>query len=338
MSNWQFVTGATGLLGSHLAEQLVLAGERVRALVRPNSDTTYLKSIGVECLQGDIADPVILKTGLKDVDTVYHAAAKVGDWGKKEEFQQYTVQGTRNIADACLATGVRRLLHISSTSAYGHPPPTALAIDETWPLGDKFWVWDYYTKAKVDAERLLWEMYETKKLPLTIVRPSWLYGPRDRLSIRRTYESLKKKIVRIIGDGSNRMNTIYAGSVATCCMLAAKSDIALGQAYNATYDGKITQREWFDLWAETFELPKPTVFVAYKVAFNFGLIMESLYRLSGAKKPPYVTRYAAWLLGRPTFYVTGKAERDLGWKPLVTYPEGIRRAVEWYRSVNGITA
>lgn len=334
MSNCQFVTGGTGLLGSHLAEQLVLAGERVRALVRPNSDTTYLKSIGVECVVGDISDLASLKSGLQGVDTVYHSAAKVGDWGRQEEFEQYTVQGTRNIAEACMATGVRRLLHVSSTSAYGHPPPTALAVDETWPLGDKFWVWDYYTKAKVDAERLLWDMYEKQKLPLTIVRPSWLYGPRDRLSIRRTYESLKKKIVRIIGDGTNRMNTIYAGSVATCCMLAAKSDIALGQAYNATYDGKITQREWFDLWAETFELPKPTVYVAYPVAFNFGLVMESIYRITGAKKPPYVTRYAAWLLGRPTFYVTGKAERDLGWKPLVTYAEGVRRAVEWYRSVN----
>lgn len=334
MSTCQLVTGATGLLGSHLAEQLVLAGQRVRALVRPESDTAYLKSIGVECVSGDIADFASIQAALKGVETVYHAAAKVGDWGHKSEFVRYTIQGTRNIAEGCLAAGVRRLLHISSTSAYGHPPPSALAIDETWPLGDKFWVWDYYTKSKVEAERLLWGMYAEKKLPLTIVRPSWLYGPRDRLSIRRMYQSLLQKKVRIIGDGSNRMNTIYAGSVAQCCMLAAQSDIALGQAYNATYDDNITQRQWFDLWAETFELPKPKVYVSYKIAFNFGLIMESIYRTAKAKKPPYVTRYAAWLLGRPTFYITGKAERDLGWKPMVSYPEGVRRAVEWYRQVN----
>ncbi len=334
MSNWQFVTGATGLLGSHLAEQLVLAGQKVRALVRPQSDTTYLKSIGVECVVGDISDPEAIKKALNGVDTVYHAAAKVGDWGHKSEFQRYTIEGTRNIAEACLSAGVRRFLHISSTSAYGHPPPSALAIDETWPLGDKFWVWDYYTKSKVEAERLLWDMHREKKLPLTIVRPSWLYGPRDRLSIRRMYQSLFAKKVRVIGDGSNRMNTIYAGSVAQCCILAAEKDIALGQAYNATYDGDITQRQWFDLWADTFQLPRPTVYVSYKVAFNFGLIMESIYRTVKAKKPPYVTRYAAWLLGRPTFYITGKAERDLGWKPMVTYEEGVRKAVEWYRSVN----
>lgn len=336
MSNWQFVTGATGLLGSHLAEQLVQAGQRVRALVRPQSDTAYLKSIGVDCIVGDIADPASLTPAMQGVDTVFHAAAKVGDWGRKSEFDQYTIQGTRNVAEACLAAGVRRLLHVSSTSAYGHPPPLAQAIDESWPLGEKFWVWDYYTRSKVEAERLLWNMYQEKKLPLTIVRPSWLYGPRDRLTISRMYHSLLHKKVRIIGDGNNRMNTIYAGSVAQCCLLAARNQAALGEAYNATNDGAITQREWFDLWADTFKLPRPTVYVAYKIAFNAGLVMEALYRMVKARKPPLVTRYAAWLLGRPTFYVTGKAERDLGWKPMVTYEEGVRRTVEWYRSIGGI--
>ncbi|MFO0812803.1 MAG: NAD-dependent epimerase/dehydratase family protein [Gemmatales bacterium] len=335
MSLCQVVTGATGLLGSHLAEQLTLAGHRVRALVRPTSDTEYLQSIGVECLAGDLGDAASLRQAMNGADTVYHSAAKVGDWGRPSEFQRDTVEGTRNVAEACLAAGVRRLVHVSSTSAYGHPSDSVETVDETHPLGERFWIWDYYTRAKVEAERLLWAMYEKQKLPLTVVRPSWLYGPRDRLSIHRMHGILSQKKVRIIGPGTNRMNTIYAGSVARCCLLAAASEKALGQAYNATNDGIITQQGWFDLWAEEFGLPKPTVHVPYKLAFHAGLVMEACYRAVGAKKPPLITRYAAWLLGRPTYYVTGKAERELGWSPMVRYPEGVRLAVEWYRGQQG---
>lgn len=334
MSTWQLVTGATGLLGSHLAEQLIQGGHKVRALVRPNSQTAFLEQLGVECVTGDISDKGSLKQAFQDVDCVYHSAAKVGDWGPQADFERYTIEGTRHVAQASLAAGVRRLVHVSSTSAYGHPPDTAEAVDESWPLGNKFWIWDYYTRAKIAAERLLWEMHETKQLPLTIVRPSWLYGPRDRLSVQRMHQILSQKKVRIIGDGTNRMNTIYAGSVASCCILAAQHEKALGQAYNATYDEAITQRQWFDLWAENFQLPKPTARVPYKVAFAAGLVMEALYRATRSSKPPVITRYAAWLLGRPTFYITGKAERDLGWKPMVTYAEGVKRTVDWFRSVN----
>lgn len=324
------VTGATGLLGSHLAEQLTLAGHRVRALVRPGSNTDFLRSMDVECVTGDITDPASLMRACQSVDTVYHSAAKVGDWGTQAEFETYTIQGTRHVAEAVQATGARRLVHVSSTSAYGHPPSSALTIDESWPLGINFWIWDHYTRAKVEAERLIWKLYETEKLPVTIVRPSWLYGPRDRLTIQRMHNTLSQRKVRIIGSGNNRMNTIYAGSVAHCCILASQSEAALGQAYNATYDGAITQQEWFNLWADAFALPRPTRHVPYGLAFQAGLVLEACYRAIGAKKPPLITRYSAWLLGRPTFYLSTKAERDLGWKPIVSYPEGVKKTVEWY--------
>lgn len=334
MKSCQFVTGATGLLGSHLVEQLILAGYPVRALVRGSSDTRFLRSLGVECIVGNLIDSSSFQAALAGVENIFHAAAKVGDWGTRTEFQRDTIAGTRVIAQAALRAGVNRLVHISSTSAYGHPEPTEKPIDETWPRGEKFWLWDDYTRAKVAAEGILWEMHQQDRLPMTIIRPSWLYGPRDRLTMRRIQDSLIKKRVRIIGPGTNRMNTVYAGSVAHCCLLAAQNPQARGQAYNVTNDGSITQKEWFDLWAEMFELPKPTKHVSYGWAFGGGLVLESMYRLAGARNPPFITRYAAWLLGRPTFYSTAKAERELNWKPVVTYLEGVRRAVEWYRTQN----
>jgi nucleoside-diphosphate-sugar epimerase len=298
--------------------------------VRGNSDTRFLQSIGVECSTGDLHDLGSLDRAMKDVQIVYHAAAKVGDWGTKGEFQRDTIEGTRNIAQASLRAGVERLVHVSSTSAYGHPPPSDVPIDETWPLGNRFWIWDDYTHAKVTAERLLREMQERDKLPLTIIRPGWLYGPRDRLTVKRIRDSLQHGRVRIIGPGTNRMNTVYAGTVAHCCLLAAKHTCALGQAYNVTNDGIITQKGWFDLWANELKAPFPVKHISYSTAFAGGFCLEAIYRLVKSKKPPYITRYAVWLLGRSTVYSTAKAERELGWKPVVTYQEGVHRAVDWF--------
>jgi nucleoside-diphosphate-sugar epimerase len=330
MSKLHLVTGATGLLGSHLAEQLVQSGVHCRAIVRPGSETAFLGSLGVECVPGNLSNLESLTSACRGAEVVYHAAAKVGDWGTKAEFEQDTVHGTRNVAQACVKSGVRRLVHISSTSSYGHPAPSNSPIDETWPLGDRFWIWDDYTRAKVTVERELWALRDEAKLPLTIIRPSWLYGPRDRLTMRRIRDSLARRKVRIIGNGANRMNTVYAGSVAHACLLAANHERAEGQAYNVTNDGVVTQQGWFDLWAEAFGLPKPTRHVPYAVAFAGAFVLEALYRLVGSKRPPFITRYATWLLGRPTVYSTAKAERDLGWKPVVTYPEGVAAAVAWF--------
>src|SRR5262249_15318772 len=120
------VTGATGLLGSHIAEQLTVRREKVRALVRSSSVVGFLQSIGVELKLGDLSDIPSLQRAMEGVSVVHHAAAKVGDWGTKEEFRRDTLEGTRNVVEACLGAGVQRLIHISSTSAYGHPEPSSV--------------------------------------------------------------------------------------------------------------------------------------------------------------------------------------------------------------------
>ena len=114
------VTGATGLLGSHIVEQLRKRYLPVRVLVRPGSDRTWLETQDVEFVEGDITDPSSLAKACQGVDAVYHSAAKVGDWGPWEDFQRITIDGTRNIVDAAIAAGVRRFVHISSISCYGY--------------------------------------------------------------------------------------------------------------------------------------------------------------------------------------------------------------------------
>ena len=324
------VTGATGLLGSHIAEKLRQADQPVRALVRDSSDTRFLESIGVELARGDLNDADSIKQATRDVEVVYHSAAKVGDWGPWEQFQEYTIDGTQHILDAAADAGVRRLVHISSISAYGHPDGKNLTIDETCPIGQNLYRWAYYTKAKVEAERRVRRMFEEKNLPITIIRPSWIYGQRDRTSIARIVDSIRTGKQKIIGKGDNRLNTVYAGNVADGCLLSADSDKAVGEAYNLSNDGVITQEQYFNTYAECLGCPPIQRHVPFWLAYSAAFDLEVLGHLFRKKKPPFITRYAVWLIGRQVYYSTEKAQSELGWRSRVSYDDGIRQTVQWY--------
>jgi nucleoside-diphosphate-sugar epimerase len=323
------ITGATGLLGSHIAEQLVNAGQPVRVLARPSSDTRFLDSLGVEKAFGDITDRESLTEAFKGVTTVYHAAAQVGDWGKWQWFVDVTIEGTRNMLDAAATEGIKRFLHVSSISAYGHPDGKGLVIDESAPLGVDLHKWSYYSRAKAEAEKLAWAAHEQGQVPVTVVKPSWLYGPRDRASMPRLIRAIRAGKSKLIGDGSNRLNLTYAGNEAEGCILAATKDEGLGESYNLSCDGVITQAEYFNKIAECIGAKPVTRKVPYKVVYKAAFLMELFGHMFGRKTPPLVTRYSVWLIGRQCFFSAEKARQQLGWQPSVGYDEGIEKSVKW---------
>ena len=324
------VTGGTGLLGSHIVEQLVKRGRKVRALVRPGSDTRFLQSQGVELAEGDIVDAESLKRACVGVQTVYHAAARVGDWGPWPEFEAITIGGTRKLLEAAREAGVKRFLHISSISAYGHPDGEGLVLDETAPLGSDLYKWSYYSRAKIEAEKLVWAAHERGDLVATVIRPSWLYGPRDRMTIARLCDSIKRKKIKLIGDGDNRLNVVHAGNVAEASIAAAESEVGAGEAFNCSNDGVLTQKQYFNLVAKTLGEPPVAKRVPYSVAYKAGFFLECLGHLFKWKKPPFITRYSVWLMGRKTFFECEKARKLLNWQPSVPYEEGIPAAVNAY--------
>jgi nucleoside-diphosphate-sugar epimerase len=324
------VTGATGLLGSHLAERLVVEGDRVRALVRAGSRTDFLDTLGVEVVRGDLTEPTACAAAVADVARIFHCAAKVGDWGRWREFQTGCVDATRALAQAAMRAGVDRFIHISSTSAYGHPADRQPPIDESAPLGANVWILDYYTRSKVDCERLLWQMADAG-LPVTVIRPSWLFGERDRTTVPRLFRQFRQGQMMIVGKGDNPLSAVYAGVVADAAILAARDPGSRGEAYNITSQGRITQREFLDLFADAFHVPRITRQVPFALAFTGGFLLEIQDRLLMRSQPPRVTRYGAWLLGRYLEYSTQKARTRLGWEPSLGYSESIERTVQWFR-------
>ncbi|WP_169976351.1 NAD-dependent epimerase/dehydratase family protein [Tautonia rosea] len=329
------VTGATGLLGSHIAERLVARGEPVRALVRATSDTRFLESLGVELVVGDLTDAESCAEALKNIRVVYHAAAKVGDWGTWDEFQSACLDATESLARAAIASGVHRFLHISSTSAYGHPPRTGKAISEDHPLGvGLWWPWDYYTISKVESERILWRLAREEGLPLTVIRPSWLYGERDRTTVARMIRRMRGAGIPVIGPGDNPLSAIYAGNVADACILAAEDPSSEHEAYNITDQGPMTQREFLRYFAEAAGAGPPRWYRRlphfYPMVFGGSLVIEAYARLMGWPKAPIITRYATWLMARRIWYSTEKARSRLGWNPALGNAESIAQTVRWF--------
>lgn len=327
------VTGGTGLLGSHIVEQLRKRGRAVRALVRKGADTSWLKTQGVELVEGDVTDPASLDRACQGVQCIYHAAARVGDWGPWEDFVRVTIDGSNNLFDAAERAGVPRFIHISSISVYGHMNEPGLVVDESAPLGVNVHHWSYYTRAKVIVEEELWRRHRAGcKVKYTVIRPSWLYGPRDRATLARLTRMIREGKAKLLGSGDNRLNVVHAANVAEGCILAADNPNAVGQAYNCSNDGELTQRQYFDLLTSAIGAPPVTKRVPFKVAYSAGFMLECFGHMFGKKTPPMITRYAVWLMGRDTYFSADKARKELGWNSTIGYREGIPAAVKWYQS------
>jgi nucleoside-diphosphate-sugar epimerase len=324
------VTGATGLLGSHLVERLVARGSRVRTLVRPTSRTEFLETLDVEIMRGDLTELAACTAAVAEARLVFHCAAKVGDWGRWQEFQRGCIDATRTLSLAAGRASVERFIHISSTSAYGHPRNRSTPLDETAPLGQNVWPLDYYTRSKVECERWLWSMADAGTLPLTVIRPSWLFGERDRTTAPRLIEEFRRGRMMVLGKGDNPLSAVYAGVVADAAILAAFDPRSVREAYNITSHARISQREFLDLFARALGVPRTAHHVPYALAFAGGFLLELQDRLFGRRRPPRVTRYGAWLLGRHLEYSTEKARSRLGWRPALSYAESVERTVRWF--------
>jgi nucleoside-diphosphate-sugar epimerase len=318
------ITGATGLLGSHVAEQLCAQGARVRALVRSESDTRFLQTLPVEIVTANLNDLHRNPHALDSAGAVYHCAAFVRDWGTWQEFYDGTVELTRHIVDACRRHGAGRFIHVSSISVYGNPPASAGTIKEDTPTGHYLWPGDYYGRSKLLAEEVV-RGYSDH----VILRPSWIYGRRDLVSLPRVLQALRDRRARVIGSGDNLLNLVSAVDVARGVVHAGQRPAARGQAYHLCSRGEITQREFFDLLSDRMGLPRAGRRVPFRLAWRAASILETVFRATRRRRPPPFTRRALLMLSRPTRFSIEKAERELGWRPEVPIREGLDEALDW---------
>jgi nucleoside-diphosphate-sugar epimerase len=317
------ITGATGYLGRHCAAAFVANGDELFALVRPSSHTEALKRLGVRLHIGTLDQPDQLTEALRTVDVVVHLVAKVHTHGFWRDFCETTVTGTRNILAAATAASISHFVHVSTVGVYGWPRSDRRPYLETDPVGRPY-RWNYYTRAKILAEQFVLQ----SPVPWTILRPTWIYGPKDTAGLGRIVAALRKRQLRVIGDGSNRLSLIHVDDVATAVVAAVHNPRSRSEIFNVAADELCcSQRELIAALCQQAGLPEPTGHVSFRTACRLAFFCECLAHATGYIVYPALTRLTVLLLGGERQYNAEKIRSALGWRPSVALLDGVESAL-----------
>jgi nucleoside-diphosphate-sugar epimerase len=324
------VTGAAGLVGTHVLDALRARGERPRALVREHS-IAAVEALGAEAVVGDVTDVITWQRAAQGVRAIVHAAALVASHDSFEEFTRVNVGGTRLALEAARRTGAR-LVHISTVAVYGRAAvykagERGVAEDYAFqPLPAK----DFYARTKRAAELLVQQEGARGGLSVTAIRPNVIYGERDKLFTQRVVANLRRGFLPRIGPGTNHLSCVYAGNVASAILAALDAPAQSGfRAYNVTRDAPelLTQREFFATFAEALgvraipvRVPVPVIRIvvaAWSVLMR--LVMPGRYSALGNSAMSFI-------LGENPYSIE-RICRELGWTPPFDTRTAITRTV-----------
>ncbi len=321
------ITGGSGFLGRAIAARLVARGDRVRTLARRRAPE--LARLGVEQHQGDIADAATVDRACAGVAAVIHTAAKAGVWGAYECYYRPNVQGTLNVIAACRRQQVGVLVHTSSPSVVFDGTDMA-GVDESVPYPDQFHV--PYPETKALAEQAV-RAAADPHLRTVCLRPHLIWGPGDPHLTPRILARASR--LRRIGDGRNRVDTIYIDNAADAHLLALDRLVQRpelsGRVYFISQDEPIPLWEMIDRILAAGGKPPVTKSISPKAASRAGALCEWLYQTLRLAGEPPMTRFVAAELSTSHWFDISAARGDLGYRPTVTIDEGLRRLTEWLR-------
>ncbi len=327
------VTGATGLVGSHVAEKARQQGIAVRALVRQGSDASLLERWGVEIIRGSLTEEAAILKAANDVTHIVHCAAKLGDWGSIPPYREVNVGGTESLLKAVAGKDhFQRFVHISSMAVY--EARDHFGTDETEPVNPDGV--DAYAVTKVEAEQTVLRYVQEHRLPAIILRPGWIYGPRDRTVLPRILERLEDGKFAFLGSGEQLMNNVYVGNLVDAIFLALESTEGQGEAFNIADARLVTKHEFFETIAQHAGFPKPTRHIAMPVARLLARLMEGTWRLLGKQEAPLLSQARIKLLGLNLHYDISKARRLLGYDPGLDFQDGMKLTMDWFRETGDV--
>lgn len=325
------VTGATGLVGSHAAERMRGIGVRVRALARPSADASLLRSWGVETVPGDLTDAGSLAAAAAGATVIVHCAAKVGDWGPIEDYRRVNVEGLRALLDAASASGtLKRFVHVSSLGVY--EARDHYGTDETEP--PSLSGIDGYTRTKAESEKLVLDRARNAGLPAVVLRPGFIYGPRDRTVLPRILDKIREGKFKFLGSGDQLLNNTYVGNVVEAVLLAIRRDDVIGEAFNVTDGRLVTKRQFIDGVTRRAGLPEQRKSAPLPVAKTAAKVLEAVYRALGKQEAPVPSMATVKFLGLNLDYSIDKARDRLGYDPPFTFDDGMDRTFEWLKASN----
>ncbi len=317
------VTGASGFLGGRVAQLLCERGEEVTVLARPTSDLRHLQASPLRVVPGDLSEVAALQAAVQHVTHIFHCAACSTDWAPSQTYVEANVLGTQNLlAAARQAPLLERFVHVSTTDLYGYPQ---VPCSEDHPFVDAGLP---YNQTKGAGEAAVWKAH-AEGLPVTIVRPATIYGPRGKDFTQEIATLLRQRLMAYVGGGHATGGFTYVDNVAHAMLDAAASPRTLGQAYNLADGTNATWCDYATLFAEQLGTKPPWIDLSFGAAMALARAFEAPHRILRLPGRPLLTRHAVLLLGRNQEFPATKAKDDFGFRPEVSLEEGIRRSVAW---------
>lgn len=313
-----FITGASGFVGRAIVLRLGRDGHDLTALLLPKEAGPDWS--GVRCVRGDITRPETLVNAMDGMDAVIHLAGAVGYGVSWAQCRRLNVEGTNNVIRVAVALGVRRFIHMSSVSVYGRV--SGKRLGEEAPMKK---INDPYGDTKIEAEQVVRTFEEKGKLDATVIRPTMIYGPGDRLFLPKIIENLAAGRARIIGRGDHAVDAIHVKDAADFVSLVLTRPDTIGRTYNLNHPNNPYWHQFIAATAVALGVPVPDRRIPYHLAIVLAGVLELTAKLTG--KPPLVTRYGVRNVGRPYDYSTRRMTRELGFQPKIDLIDGIRECV-----------
>ena len=307
---------------------LIEQGEDVILLARTGSDLRHLPANpGADqrtVVRGDLADQTALQEAVQRATRIFHCAACSTDWAPEGTYQAANVVGTANlVAAARQAPHLQRFVHVSTTDIYGYPKTPC---GEDHPFVDAGLP---YNRTKGLGEEVVWSAVREHGLPVTIVRPATIYGPRGKDFTQEIATMLHQRMMATIDHGTAPGGFVYVDTVAQAMIDASVSPRAEGRAYNIADGSGVTWATYLDVFAEQLGTARPWMNLSSNTAMALARVLELPHRLLHLGGRPLLTRHAVYLLSRDQEFPTDRARADFGFAPRITLAEGIGRSIAW---------
>jgi len=328
------VTGGTGFLGRRIVDRLLTQGRSVAVAGRtPAPD---LARRGVRFIRAPLEDSGAIRAACAGIDTVFHAAARVGVWGRYSDFFRANVLGTRAVVQGCREHGVRRLVHTSTPSVVYNGRGLAGA-DESLPLTTRCPSPYPLTKAAAEAEALA---AHSPGLGTVALRPHLIWGPGDPHLVPRILERSRAGRLRIVGEGRNRVDMVHVENAADAhiaaeAALCAPGSPAGGRAYFITDGEPVALWDWINELLRALGEPPVTRRLPLGAAWALGAACEAAWRVLPMRGEPPMTRFIAAELARDHWFDISAARRELGYAPRMGMAQGMAELVAELRKRTG---
>jgi nucleoside-diphosphate-sugar epimerase len=273
----------------------------------------------------ELDDETALEAACRGAESVIHSAALSAPWGRRAEYQRVNVDGTERLLRCAARAGVRRFVHVSSSSVT-FDNQDRYGVTESQPEPATFLSLYSWSKARAeDAVR------RSQGLETVIVRPRAIFGPNDTSLLPRLLRLAREGGLRVIGDGKNLQDLTYVDNVVDSLLLARDSAAAPGRTYFVTNDEPVPVWDLIKQFLAALGLPVPNRRVPLGVAYAAAASMELLHQAIPRLGEPKLTRYTVSLLGRAQTFDIRAVKEELGYRPRVDMSEALARTVDFFR-------